>query len=337
MTKDDQDRSLTLKEALSGGAPFIIAALYQFVTLEDCVELKDRFQGEMERLNICGSILLAREGINGTIAGSREALDEFLLFLRSDPRLSTLPHKESYAFVEPFHRAKVLLKKEIVTMGIPEIDPNEIVGTYVPPSEWNELISSPDTILIDTRNDYEYEIGTFRGAVNPNTTSFREFPQWLSDHETLLQSRPKVAMFCTGGIRCEKATSLLKERGYSEIYHLQGGILKYLEEVDQAESLWDGECFVFDERVSVGHALEPGSYHLCHGCRAPITQEDLQSELYEPGVTCPRCYDQLSEERKASFRERHKQIKLAEQREERHIGRKMPYKTQRHVDTDSGE
>ena len=324
--------SPSLSEALAGGAPYILAALYKFVRLEDFEEMKPKLLAEMNRLNIKGSLLLATEGINGTVAGEREQLDAFLSYLTSDPRLSDLTHKESYAFKEPFHRAKVNLKREIVTMGVPEVDPRQEVGTYVKPSEWNELIADPDTLLIDTRNDYEYRIGTFEGAVNPETETFREFPQWIEDHREELEKKHKVAMFCTGGIRCEKATSYLKAQGFNEIYHLEGGILKYLEEMKEEESLWRGECFVFDERVSVGHQLVPGEYELCHGCRSPITEAEMQSEYYEPGVCCPHCYDKLTEARKAGFRERHKQILLAEQRNQRHIGQKMPHNTQRHSD-----
>ena len=324
-------KDLSLEEALNGEAPYILAALYLFVGLDDFEDLKPKVLHEMNRLNVKGSLLLAQEGINGTVAGSRAELDEFLAFLRSDPRLSSLPHKESYAFDEPFHRAKVNLKREIVTMGVPGVDPTSLVGTYVKPKDWNDLISDPNTVLIDTRNDYEYRIGTFEGAVNPKTTAFREFPQWIEDHNHLLHDKPKVAMFCTGGIRCEKATSYMKSLGYDQVYHLEGGILKYLEEVKQHESLWQGECFVFDERVSVGHGLKPGTYELCHGCRSPITEEEKESPYYEPGVCCPYCHDVITEKRKASFRERQKQIKLAEARNERHIGRQMPYKTERYT------
>jgi UPF0176 protein len=326
------DHELDLKDALKGEAPYILAALYKFVRLDDFEELKPKYLNEMNRLEVKGSLLLATEGINGTIAGAREPLNQFLDFLKSDPRLQDLTHKESYALEEPFHRAKVNLKREIVTMGVPDVNPNKVVGTYVPPKEWNDLISDPDTILIDTRNDYEYRIGTFQGAINPETTSFREFPQWLEDRHEELSQKPKIAMFCTGGIRCEKATSYLKDRGFDEVYHLQGGILKYLEEIKEPESLWDGECFVFDERVSVRHQLAPGEYDLCHGCRSPITEEEKQSAHYEPGVCCPHCFDKLTEDRKASFRERQKQIKLAEERNERHIGRKMPYRMKHHND-----
>lgn len=334
---NDQDKAgsthhaMSLDEALQGEAPFILAALYLFVRLEDFEDLKPKILHEMQRLNIKGSLLLAQEGINGTIAGSRSELDEFLEFLRSDPRLSRLPHKESYAYEAPFHRAKVNLKREIVTMGVPGVDPNSLVGTYVKPQDWNTLISDPNTILVDTRNDYEYRIGSFEGALNPNTEAFRDFPQWIEENQSLLQEKPKVAMFCTGGIRCEKATSYMKSLGYEEVFHLEGGILKYLEEIEESESLWHGECFVFDERVSVSHGLKPGNYELCHGCRSPITAEEKESELYEPGVCCPYCSDVLTEKRKASFRERHKQIKLAESRNEIHIGRQMPYNTQRHI------
>lgn len=326
----DQKVELGLKEALQGDAPFILAALYKFVTLDNYEDLKPLILDEMHRLEIKGSLLLATEGINGTVSGAREPLDQFLAFLKQDQRLSDLTHKESYALEEPFHRAKVNLKREIVTMGVPGVDPNRVVGTYVTAKEWNDLISKPDTLLIDTRNDYEYRIGTFQGAVNPKTTSFREFPQWLEDRRDELSAKPRIAMFCTGGIRCEKATSYLKDRGFDEVYHLQGGILKYLEEVDENDSLWDGECFVFDERVSVRHKLAPGEYDLCHGCRVPITEDDKQSIYYEPGVCCPHCFHELTEDRKSRFRERQKQIKLAEQRNERHIGRAMPYQTRRH-------
>ena len=332
-----QESELNLRDALGGEAPFILAALYKFVRLDDYEELKPKLLAEMNRLEIKGSLLLATEGINGTVAGARQALDQFLSFLKSDPRLHDITHKESYAFEAPFHRAKVNLKREIVTMGIPDVDPNKVVGTYVSPKEWNDLISDPDTLLIDTRNDYEYRIGTFQGAINPETTSFREFPQWIEDRKEELSEKPRIAMFCTGGIRCEKATSYLKDRGFNEVYHLHGGILKYLEEVDEQESMWDGECFVFDERVSVKHKLAPGEYDLCHGCRSPITETEKQSELYEPGVCCPHCFHDLTEDRKARFRERQKQIKLAEQRNERHIGRQMPYQTKRHSDQDQSK
>ena len=329
METHDKSDKISLEDALDGKAPHILAALYKFVTLEDFEALKPPYLAKMNELNIKGSLLLAREGINGTISGTRENLSSFLKYLRSDPRLVDLPYKESYAFDEPFHRAKVNLKREIVTMGVPDVDPNLIVGTYVKPDQWNELISDPNTILVDTRNDYEYRIGSFKGAVNPNTEAFREFPQWIEDHSEELKAKKNVAMFCTGGIRCEKASSYMKSLGYEQVYHLQGGILKYLEEVDEQSSMWDGECFVFDERVSVGHNLVPGQYLLCHGCRSPITEEETRSEYYEEGVCCHHCYDVLTDERKASFRERQKQIRLAEERGEKHIGRPMPYKTKR--------
>ncbi len=330
-TQDDRS-NLSLEEALEGKAPHILAALYKFVTLEDFEALKPPFLAKMKEFNIKGSLLLAKEGINGTISGKREDLNSFIAFLRSDPRLSDLPYKESYAFDEPFHRAKVNLKREIVTMGVPDVDPNLIVGTYVKPEKWNELISDPNTILVDTRNDYEYRIGSFQGAVNPKTETFREFPQWIEEHSDELKAKKNIAMFCTGGIRCEKATSYMKSLGYDQVYHLEGGILKYLEEIEQEQSMWDGECFVFDERVSVGHNLEPGDYLLCHGCRSPITEEETKSEFYEAGVCCPHCHDVLTEKRKSSFRERQKQIKLSAVRGEKHIGRQMPNKTKRKND-----
>jgi UPF0176 protein len=325
----DHAMKVSLEEALSGEAPHVLAALYKFVEIEDIESFKPVLLNQMIALEIKGSLLIAREGINGTVSGSRDHLDLFLTFLRSDSRFADLVYKESYAFEAPFHRAKVNLKREIVTMGVPNVDPNLIVGTYVKPTEWNELISDPDTILVDTRNDYEYRIGTFKGAVNPKTETFREFPQWIKDHSQTLKDNKKIAMFCTGGIRCEKATSYMRSLGYDQVFHLEGGILKYLEEMDRQKSLWEGECFVFDERVSVGHGLKPGQYLLCHGCRSPITQADLQSEHYEAGVCCPHCFDVLTDDRKGRFRERQKQIKLAEARNEKHIGRVMPNHTAR--------
>ena len=305
---------------------FVIAALYKFVTLENYEAWKPELLEKCAEFQIKGTLILAREGLNGTIAGTRSGIDQILAYLRSDPRLSDLVHKESIAQDPPFHRMKVNLKKEIVTMGMPEIDPTKVVGTYVKPKEWNALIQDPNVVLIDTRNDYEYRVGTFKGSINPETTAFREFPQWVDESDDLQTKNKKVAMFCTGGIRCEKATSLLKEKGFEEVYHLEGGILKYLEEINQDESLWEGECFVFDERVSVRHGLEPGDYELCHGCRSPITQEELKSEFYAPGVSCSHCYHTLTDDQKKRFAERHKQIQLAKQRNEVHIGRQYSNK-----------
>jgi UPF0176 protein len=273
----------------------------------------------MEQQGLRGTVLLAREGINGTVAGSGTAIDALLENLQSDPCLADLDYKKSYDDTNPFYRTKVRLKKEIVTLGVEGIDPLHTVGTYVEPGDWNDLISDPDTLLIDTRNDYEVGIGTFRNAINPHTESFRDFPDYVGKHLDPDKHR-KVAMFCTGGIRCEKSTAYLKELGFENVYHLKGGILKYLEEVPQDESMWEGECFVFDNRVSVGHGLAAGAYDQCHACRMPITEEDKHSPFYETGVSCPHCHDRYSEERKERFLERERQINLARDRGEEHIG-----------------
>ena len=298
-----------------------IAALYHFTALPDYIDLQPSLLKMCELLEVKGTILLAEEGINGTVSGSPNAIEDLLSYLRADPRLAGLDAKFSEADSSPFYRMKVRLKKEIVTMGVDNIDPNKVVGTYVKPSDWNDLISDPDTILIDTRNDYEVEIGTFEGAINPNTKTFREFPEWVEKNRGNL-TKPKVAMFCTGGIRCEKASSFMKQNGFEDVYHLKGGILKYLETQPEDKSLWNGECFVFDQRVAVKHNLEQGQYDQCFACRHPITEEDKASPLYEKGVACPRCHANMSEEQKARFAERQKQIDLAKQRGEAHIGRK---------------
>lgn len=299
--------------------PIVVAALYHFTTLENFREIQGPLLTFCNDNGIKGSLLLAHEGINGTIAGSREGIDRVLAYLRSDERLVNLEHKESYEQEQPFYRMKVKLKKEIVTMGIEDIDPNTIVGTYVKPNDWNEVISDPEVLLLDTRNDYEVAIGTFKNAVDPKTDTFREFPDYVREHYDP-KVHKKVAMFCTGGIRCEKASAFMLKEGFDEVYHLQGGILKYLEEVPQEESLWEGECFVFDNRVAVDHNLDKGSYDMCHGCRYPITEEDKQSPHYEAGVTCPHCYDKLSEDQIKRFRDRQKQIQLSKARGEKHIG-----------------
>tara|TARA_Y100001934_G_C12303409_1_gene751172 strand:- start:363 stop:1313 length:951 start_codon:yes stop_codon:yes gene_type:complete len=297
----------------------VVAALYKFVRLDDFEQLREPLLTLMLAQNVRGTLLLASEGINGTIAGPRAGIDTVLGWLREDPRLADLEHKESFHDEHPFLRTKVKLKKEIVTMGVEGIDPNRTVGTYLSPQEWNAVISDPETILIDTRNDYEVEVGTFRGAINPETRTFREFPDYVK--ETLDPAkRKKVAMFCTGGIRCEKSTAYLKEQGFEEVYHLKGGILKYLEEMPREDSLWEGECFVFDERVTVDHDLNPGEFDQCHACRRPISDEDKASEKFQLGVSCPKCYDESSPEQKARFAERQKQIELARARGRQHRG-----------------
>ena len=302
---------------------YLVAALYKFITLENYPEHQQPIQNACVENNVKGTILLASEGINGTIAGPEEGVRAVLAYLRSLPAFEGLDHKESWASEPPFPRMKVRLKKEIVTMGVPGINPNHIVGTYVKPQDWNALISDPDVVVVDTRNDYEVAIGTFDNAVNPETKSFREFPEWVEKAD-VLKGPKKVAMFCTGGIRCEKSTAYLKEQGFDEVYHLQGGILKYLEEVPVEESLWHGECFVFDDRVSVGHGLKEGPYDMCHACRRPISDEDKQPAHYTQGIACPHCYDETSEYQKQRFAERQKQIALAKERGELHIGVSAP-------------
>lgn len=301
----------------------VVAALYRFVTLDDFEALREPLLTVCQEQGVKGTLLLAHEGINGTIAGTRAGIDAVIAWLRADDRMADLSWKESFDEAQPFYRMKVKLKREIVTMGVSDVDPNEVVGTYVQPTDWNTLISDPDVLLIDTRNDYEVEIGTFKGAVDPHTKTFREFPDYVKQNVDPARHK-KVAMFCTGGIRCEKASSYMKQQGFEEVYHLEGGILKYLEEVPQEQSLWKGECFVFDNRVTVKHDLTAGSFDQCHGCRRPISDEDKQSELYEKGVACPHCFDELTEDQKARFRERQKQVELARQRHEAHIGAPPP-------------
>lgn len=296
-----------------------VAALYRFVRLEDYENLRDPLLEFCEARGIRGTLLLADEGINGTIAGTEQAISELLAYLRRDDRLADLDCRFSYNTDRPFLRMKVKLKKEIVTMGRPGIDPNQCVGRYASPEEWNALVDDPDCLVIDTRNNYEVEIGTFKDAINPNTTSFREFPEWVEENLDPNKHK-KVAMFCTGGIRCEKSTSLLVSMGFEDVWHLQGGILNYLENTPVERTRWDGECFVFDSRVSVDHHLQKGSYDQCYACRFPIDDAHKASELYVPGVSCPRCHDAHSEQQKQRFKERQKQISLAKARGEAHIG-----------------
>ncbi len=297
----------------------VVCALYKFAVLNDYEALRQPLLDLMLTKDVHGTLLLAREGINGTIAGSREGIDAVKAWIAADERFDGIDYKESFVDIQPFKRTKVKLKKEIVTMGVEGIDPRRIVGTYVAPKDWNDLISDPDVVLVDTRNQYEVEIGTFKNAVNPATDTFREFPDYVKQHLDPAKHK-KVAMFCTGGIRCEKSTAFLKEQGFDEVYHLQGGILKYLEEVPEEQSLWQGECFVFDDRVTVNHRLERGGYDQCHACRRPITEEDKQRPEYEQGVSCHQCFESLTEEQRARFAERERQMRLAEQRGEAHVG-----------------
>ncbi|KTT33655.1 hypothetical protein NS201_04955 [Pseudomonas oryzihabitans] len=299
----------------------VVAALYKFVTLDDYVQLREPLLQTLLAHDVKGTLLLAEEGINGTVSGSRAGIDAVLAWLRADPRLVDIDHKESYCAEQPFYRTKVKLKKEIVTLGVPGVDPNQRVGTYVEPQDWNALVDDPEVLVIDTRNDYEVGIGSFKGAIDPKTKSFRDFPAYIREHFDPARHK-KVAMFCTGGIRCEKASSFMLQEGFPEVFHLKGGILKYLEEVPAAESRWEGECFVFDNRVTVTHELAEGAYDQCHACRNPVSPQDMQSPHYSPGISCPHCWDSLSEKTRAGARERQKQIELARLRNEPHpIGR----------------
>lgn len=300
---------------------YTVAALYRFTRFDDPAALKPGIEAALRDAGVKGTILLATEGVNGTIAGMRQGIDVALAALRALPGCDALDWKESEAAEQPFLRLKVRLKKEIVTLGQPGVDPTAKVGTYVAPENWNDLIKRDDIVLIDTRNDYEVGIGQFNGAIDPGTTSFREFPDWWRANQTAYEGK-KVAMYCTGGIRCEKASSYLLSEGVEEVFHLKGGILKYLEETPPEDSAWDGECFVFDGRVSVGHGLKQGPYDLCHACRRPISAEDKASPVYQPGVQCPHCVHEYTEADRSRFRQRQKQMELAKKRGEVHLGDK---------------
>ncbi|MEP1743866.1 MAG: rhodanese-related sulfurtransferase [Kangiellaceae bacterium] len=299
--------------------PYIVCALYKFVALPNFKSLREPLLSVMNEHQVRGTLLLAHEGINGTVSGSREAIDSLISWLNLQPGLENIDVKESTSKEKPFKRTKVKLKKEIVTMGVEDIDPRKVVGTYVEPADWNNLISDPEVVLVDTRNDYEFAVGTFENAINPNTESFREFPDYVKQNLDPKKHK-KVAMFCTGGIRCEKSTAYMKQQGFEEVYHLKGGILKYLEEVPKESTSWQGECFVFDDRVTVDHDLKPGQYDQCNACRMPITKQEQQSEQYQQGVSCPHCFDKTSDEQKARYLERERQIQLAKMRGEEHIG-----------------
>ena len=296
-----------------------IAAYYKFVDLPDYEERRAPLLKVCEANGIKGTILLAAEGINSTMAGPDQGVRAVLDYLQNDPAIGPVEVKYSYTDEPPFYRMKVRLKKEIVRLGMPEINPNDQVGEYVDPKDWNDLISDPNVVVVDTRNDYEVEIGTFKGAINPNTKRFREFPEYVE--RNLSENKKKaVAMFCTGGIRCEKSTSYLLNQGFKKVYHLKGGILNYIEKVDASESLWEGDCFVFDNRVTVNHDLAPGGYDMCHACRHAITAEDRQSPKFQEGVSCPHCHDSLPEETRQRAAERQKQVEIHQKLERTHIG-----------------
>jgi len=302
----------------------LVAALYKFVEIDDLLSLQSNLYEICEKNNIMGTILIANEGINGTISGKTNEINQTISLLKSDKRFTNIEIKYSSTDKQPFHRMKVRLKKEIVTIGLPKINPNKKVGTYVKPDDWNDLISDPNVVVIDTRNKYETKIGSFQNALDPETSSFREFPDWVKKFKSSKENaNKKIAMFCTGGIRCEKASSLMKEEGFEDVYHLQGGILKYLETIDKENSLWNGECFVFDQRVCLTDELEVGSYKMCFACRMPITHEEMQNEKYIEGISCIYCYDKTTKEKKERFGSRQKQILLAKERGEKHLGGKQ--------------
>jgi UPF0176 protein len=302
---------------------YLTIAMYHFVNLPSFQYLREPLLNFCKSHDIKGTLLLAYEGINGTIAGPEKSIFEFLNYLKNDPifegNFKDLVHKESWSDKHPFYRMKVKFKKEIVTLGVPGISPTKTVGKYIEPLDWNKIISDPEVVLIDTRNDYEYAIGTFKNAINPKTKTFREFPEFVKSHLDPKKHK-KVAMFCTGGIRCEKASSFMINEGFDEVYHLEGGILKYLEEINPQESLWQGECFVFDQRVAIKHGLEVGNYDQCFACRYPISQEDMKNEKYVPGISCPQCINTNSPEKLKSLTERQKQVILAKKRGSQHIG-----------------
>ena len=300
-----------------------VAALYRFVRLDDYESMREPLLNFCTERGVKGTLLLAHEGVNGTISGGKTAIADVLSYLRSDERLTDLDCKFSYHEERPFLRMKVKLKREIVTMGLAGVDPNQSVGRYASPEEWNELVDDPECLVIDTRNDYEVEIGSFRGAINPGTKSFRDFPAWV-DENLDPQKHKKVAMFCTGGIRCEKSTSLLVSKGFDDVWHLKGGILNYLEQTPEASTRWEGECFVFDGRVAVNHQLEKGQYDQCFACRFPLDDAQKESPQYVPGVSCPRCHDAHSADQKKRFSERQRQMALSRQRGEVHLGATPP-------------
>jgi UPF0176 protein len=297
----------------------VVSALYHFVKVEQPERLRAPLLAFLEHNHIRGTLILAKEGINGTVSGTRESIDLLYQWFNKTPEFVDIKSKESFHDEQPFYRTKVKLKKEIVTMGVENIDPKKVVGTYVKPEQWNDLISDPDVVLVDTRNDYEYDIGSFEGALNPKTKSFREFPDYVKENLDPTKHK-KVAMFCTGGIRCEKSTAYLKEQGFDEVYHLEGGILKYLEEVKVEDSKWQGDCFVFDNRVAVGHELKVGEYELCHACRKPLSVEERQHHDYVQGVSCHHCINDVTEKQRQRFKERERQMQLAKARGDLHLG-----------------
>ncbi len=319
---------MTEKTNNSKSYKVVVAALYKFVHLPDYKKWQFLLSNHCKKNRIKGTILIAEEGINGTVAGSRKSIDSLMKFIHSNQAFYGLEYKESYAQKMPFLRMKVRLKKEIITMGVSGVNPSRLTGTHVGPEQWNDLISDPDVLVIDTRNRYECKVGTFKNAITPDMDSFREFPEYAESNLNP-QKHKKIAMFCTGGIRCEKATSFMLGQGYKDVYQLNGGILRYLEEVDPKENKWEGECFVFDGRVAVNDRLKPGEYEQCFACRMPLSTEELKSEEYEPGISCPHCYNKMTTEKRARFKQRQLQIELAKKRNEPHLGKE--YKTRSNI------
>ena len=300
---------------------FKVASFYSFLNLSNLTRLQETFTEFLQKKDIKGTVLLASEGINGTVAGQESSIDAFENFLKSKNLYEAKNFKTSKCDNDPFSRLKIKIKDEIVAIGNQLADPKKIVGKYIPPEDWNNLISDEEVTVLDTRNTYEYSIGSFKNSVQPETTNFREFPAWLERLEASgIDKNKKVAMFCTGGIRCEKASSLMMSKGFKNIYHLQGGILNYLEKINEEDSLWNGECFVFDDRVALNHKLKVGSYDMCHGCRMPITDLDKESEHYQRGVSCPNCFNKKTPDQKKRYAERQKQVDLAKRRNDKHIG-----------------
>lgn len=300
----------------------LVASFYKFISIDDCKKLKDKLENFCLNTNVLGTILIAPEGINGTISGDKKSVDSVLSFLWADKRFIDLTPKFSFSKKRNFIRMKVKLKKEIVTMGIKNIKPQESTAEFVSASNWNNILSDPDIVLLDTRNEYETSIGSFKGAIFPETKSFRDFPEWANANLSNYKNK-KIAMFCTGGIRCEKASSFLKKAGFLRIYQLEGGILKYIEEVDESKSVWEGSCFVFDDRVALNHGLQESTYEMCHACRMPYHPDETTSKYFIEGVSCSKCYNVSSSDRKKRFAERQKQIELAKTRKEEHLGKKV--------------
>jgi UPF0176 protein len=313
---------------MSEAAKIVVATFYKFVLLEDFRQQREPLQQLCQQYELRGTILLAPEGINATVAGSREGIDRLGDFLRAEPRFAGLEYKESCTDEVPFYRMKIRLKREIVTMGMPETEAERVSGIHVDPEQWNALLNDPEVTVIDARNQYECDIGMFKNAVSPVTNSFREFPEYVANNLDPGKHK-KIAMYCTGGIRCEKASAYMLQQGFSEVYQLHGGILRYLAEANPGKNLWQGECFVFDGRVAVNDDLQPGIHQMCYSCRMPLSPEDRQSEKYQAGVSCPDCFDGLTPQRRSGLEERQRQITLAEQRNQRHIG--VPFNPDRSI------